>query len=62
MQINPNDIAGAVQVIDLACARGAIRGEEMAQVGALRNNFVKVLESLQKEASAPTEDSFTKDK
>ena len=35
----------AVRVIDLASARGAIRGEEMATVGALRNALTSFLQA-----------------
>lgn len=54
MNVDPNDIALAVQVIDIASARGALRGEELATVGMLRNKFVKLLEEAQQ--TAPTEE------
>ena len=38
-----NDIQLAVQIIDVASVRGAIRGEEMAPVGILRERFVAFL-------------------
>lgn len=34
-----NDIQLAVQIIDVASIRGAIRGKEMAAVGILRGRF-----------------------
>lgn len=40
-----NDITLAVQVIDIASARGAIRGEEMAAVGILRQRFTAFLKA-----------------
>jgi len=52
MNIDPNDIAMAVQIIDIACARGAIRGEEMATVGQLRTKFAQMLEQASKEQAA----------
>ena len=47
MEVDPQDISLAVQIIDLASYRGAIRGEELAPVGALRNKFVEMLKQLQ---------------
>ena len=38
-----NDIQLAVQIIDVASMRGAIRGEEMAAVGILRQRFTAFL-------------------
>ena len=38
-----NDIAAAVQIIDAASARGAIRGEEMVAVGTVRERFMAFL-------------------
>jgi len=50
-QLSLADLNGAVQVIDLATARGAIRGEELTAVGALRDRFAAFLQ-----AAAPAED------
>lgn len=38
-----NDIAAAVQIIDAASARGAIRGEELVAVGTVRERFMAFL-------------------
>ena len=38
-----NDIAAAVQIIDAASTRGAIRGEEMVAVGTVRERFMAFL-------------------
>jgi hypothetical protein len=43
MGLTINDIQLAVQVIDVAAARGAIRGEEMAAVGILRQRLTAFL-------------------
>lgn len=50
LQIDAQDIANAVQIIDMVSSRGAIRGEEMVAVGTLRTKFVSYLEQLQKQA------------
>lgn len=42
-QLTLNDIAAVVQLIDVVSARGAIRGEEMTQIGALRDRYVAFL-------------------
>lgn len=47
--ITLQDIANAVQVIDVASSRGAIRGEELAGVGNLRNRLVRFLEANQQQ-------------
>jgi len=38
-----NDIAAAVQIVDVASQRGAIRGEEMTAVGTVRDRFMAFL-------------------
>jgi hypothetical protein len=37
------DIQAAVQVIDVTTQRGAIRGDELVQVGTLRERFIAFL-------------------
>lgn len=48
-----NDITLAVQLIDVASARGAIRGEEMAAVGILRQRFSAFLKANEAAPEAP---------
>lgn len=38
-----NDIAAAVQIVDVATGRGAIRGDELSSVGAVRDRFMAFL-------------------
>lgn len=47
IQLSLNDIAAAVQVIDVVTKRGAFEGAELEAVGILRNRFVKFIESKQ---------------
>ena len=47
-----NDIANAISVIDIATSRGSIRGEELTQVGALRDRFVAFLKAAQEAQGA----------
>lgn len=49
------DIAIALQIIDIASARGAIRGEEMATVGQCRNNLAAFLKNAQEQQAAQIE-------
>jgi hypothetical protein len=42
-----NDIANVVQVIDMVSTRGAIRGDELAPVGILRERLVTFLKASQ---------------
>ena len=55
------DIVVAVQVIDIACQRGAIRPEEMADVGIVRNRLVRFLNPLKETEQGTTEDGVEKD-
>lgn len=52
MQLTLNDIAAAVQIIDIVSARGAFRGEELSQVGALRDKYAAFLKAAQEAAEA----------
>lgn len=59
-QLSLADLNGAVQVIDLATARGAIRGEELTAVGALRDRYAAFLKAAapateEGEGEAPAE-------
>lgn len=47
MQLNVNDIAAVVQMIDIVTARGAFRGDELSQVGALRDKYVAFVKATQ---------------
>jgi len=38
-----NDIISAVQIIDVVTDRGAVRGDELLQVGTVRERFVAFL-------------------
>lgn len=55
MQLTINDIASAVQLIDVVTSRGAFRGDELSQVGALRDKyaaFVKAAQEAEEAANA----------
>lgn len=41
------DIAGAVQVVDMASQRGAIRGDELMAIGSLRERLMAFLKAAQ---------------
>lgn len=47
MQLNINDIAAVVQLIDIVTSRGAFRGDELTQVGALRDKFATFVQATQ---------------
>lgn len=51
MQLTLNDIAAVVQIIDIVTARGAFRGEELSQVGALRDKYVAFVTAAQAQES-----------
>tara|TARA_R110000796_G_scaffold65445_4_gene151134 strand:+ start:1064 stop:1303 length:240 start_codon:yes stop_codon:yes gene_type:complete len=45
VQLSLQDIAMAIQVIDVCSKRGAFEGAEMEPIGALRNRVVAFLEA-----------------
>lgn len=58
-QLTINDIAAVVQVIDIVTARGAFRGDELSQIGALRDRyaaFVGAAQAAQSESEAQASD------
>lgn len=52
MQLTINDIAAVVQLIDIVTARGAFRGDELTQVGALRDKYAAFVKAAQEEQTA----------
>jgi hypothetical protein len=42
-----NDITAAVRIIDVTTQRGAIKGDELVQVGTIRERFVAFLRHAQ---------------
>ena len=58
--ITLNVLAATVRLIDAVTARGAIRGEEMSQVGALRDKLVAFVNAAQA-ANAPTDEDARAD-
>jgi hypothetical protein len=52
MQLTINDIAAALQVIDIVTTRGAFRGEELSQVGMLRDKFAAFVKASQEAQAA----------
>ncbi len=45
--IDTNDLAVVVSLIDVSAQRGAIRGDELANVGVLRNKLVNTIQAAQ---------------
>jgi hypothetical protein len=54
------DIANALQIIDIAVSRGAIRGEETSSVGMVRDRLAAFLAANQQQQAAEV-DSDTPD-
>lgn len=58
VQLQIGDLVGAVQVIDIATQRGAFRGEELSQIGGVRDRiaaFIKANEQQPAEQPAAEE-------
>ena len=51
MNLDHNDIASMVQLIDVCSKRGAFEGPELQMVGQLRTKLAGILEASQKEQS-----------
>jgi len=51
-QLTINDIAAALQVIDIVTSRGAFRGDELSQIGALRDKFAAFVRASQEAQEA----------
>ncbi len=47
MQLTINDIAAVVQLIDIVTSRGAFRGDELSQVGTLRDKYAAFVKASQ---------------
>jgi hypothetical protein len=59
VELELNDIASCVKVIDIVTKRGAFEGSELADVGGLRNRlatFVDAQVENQREAEEPAEE------
>ena len=52
MQLTINDIAAVVQLIDVVTARGAFRGDELTQVGNLRDRYAEFVKAAQEAQAA----------
>jgi hypothetical protein len=57
MQLNINDIAAAIQIIDVVTSRGAFRGDELSQVGALRDKYAAFVQAAQEAQAAEAAES-----
>ena len=52
-----NDIALAVRVIDIACERGGFKGQEMQVIGALRGRLAEVVTENAPETAEANEEA-----
>jgi hypothetical protein len=50
-----NELAGAVSIIDICSERGAFKGPELEEVGALRGKFAAFIKANLPEEGAPEE-------
>ena len=51
--LSVQDIAAAIQVIDIASQRGTWKGDELSKVGNLRDKYANFLEQVTKEKHDP---------
>jgi len=57
MELTINDINSALQIIDVVTSRGAFRGEELTQVGVLRDKFAAFIKAAQDAQGEAVEDT-----
>ena len=57
MELTINDINSALQIIDVVTSRGAFRGEELTQVGVLRDKFAACIKAAQDVQGEVVEDT-----
>lgn len=55
--INLNDVAMVVNIIDICSQRGAFKGNELAVIGQLREKFAQAVEANKEEA--PNVENFS---
>lgn len=51
--LNLTDIAATIQIIDVVTKRGAFEGNEMADVGAIRNRLEKFIKAAKPTTAKP---------
>ena len=56
LSINVQDIAAAVQVIDVATSRGAWQGAELSSIGTLRDKFAAFVQAASEQIEAARAD------
>lgn len=61
MQLTLNDLAAVVQLIDVVTARGALRGDELTQVGTIRDRFAAFVQAAQENNDADAKADFEAD-
>ena len=54
MELTVNDIAAALKIIDVVTTRGAFAGEELSQVGALRDRLAQFVAEYQESVKEST--------
>jgi hypothetical protein len=61
MELTVNDIAAALKIIDVVTTRGAFAGEELSQVGALRDRLAQFVAEYQESVKESTNTESTVD-
>ena len=57
VQISLNDLAAAVQIIDVCSKRGAFQGDELESVGGVRGRIAAFVKANTPEAEETTEEA-----
>ena len=55
-QLTLNDIAAVIRVIDVISSRGGFKGEELSEVGALRDKYLAFLQAASAESESQESD------
>lgn len=51
-QLTLNDLASVIRIIDVISSRGGFKGEELSEVGALRDKYLSFLQAANAEAES----------
>lgn len=51
-QLTLNDIAAVIQIIDVISSRGGFKGEELSEVGGLRDKYVAFMQAAKAETES----------
>ena len=55
-QLTLNDLASVIRLIDVISSRGGFKGEELSEIGALRDKYLSFLQAASAETESQKDD------